>query len=79
MAHILQVVVLARNPKTGLGVGHAQMGGGREAQKYVFKWVHPRVGKQQCGVAFDHQRRGLGNVVPLAAKKVQEFLANLFG
>jgi hypothetical protein len=75
-AHLLQVVQMARDTHTFLGIGHARVPRLLQAQKDVLELVHPCIGQKQGGITYRHQRGAGNNQVVLAGKKVQEGFSN---
>ena len=76
-SHLFEVVVLAADTQTFLRVGDATVFGGRISQDNIFELVHPRIGKHQCGVVFNHHRCRRHDLVSFRLKECFERFANL--
>ncbi len=76
VAHLLQVVVLARDAQTLLRVGRAGVFARCVAQENILELVHARVGEHERGVALDdHRGRGHDRVL-LRCEEVEKGPAN---
>ena len=76
VTHVLQVVVLATRPQTGLHRRGAHIAALVGAQEHVLELHHAAVGEHQCGVVARHQRAGRHHGMATLGKKVQESLAD---
>ena len=73
-AHVLEIVVLARNAHAFLNAGGASIVAHVLAQKNALELHHPRVGEHERGIAFRHkQARGHHAMVPLLEEAQERF------
>ena len=79
MPHLLQVVVLARDPQALLRIDRTPPLGLHIAQDDILELVHPRISEHEGWVALDHHRRRGDNGVPFSRKKIEECLPYLVG
>ena len=79
MPHLLQVVVLARDPKALLRIDRTPPLGLHIAENDILELVHPRIGEHEGWVALDHHRRRGDNGVPFGCEKIEECLTYLVG
>ena len=70
--HLLQVIMLAGDAETLLGVGHARVFGRIVAQKDVLELVHASIGEHQRRVILDDHRCGWDNMMLFGFKKAQK-------
>ena len=78
VAHLLQVVVLATDAETLLGVGAAAGLGVTAAQDDVLPLVHAGVGKHKGGVVLDDHRGRGDDEVAFRLKELLERIADFF-
>jgi hypothetical protein len=71
--------MLATDAKTFLRIGYARKFGDLIAQKSIFKLVHPRVGKHQGRVIFDHYGGRRNVLVLLGLEKFNKGASDFFG
>ena len=76
VAHLFEVVVLARHAQALLGIGRTRIFAGRVAQKDVLELVHARIGEHQRGVALHDHRRRRHDHMALALEEVEKGAAN---
>src|ERR1700739_2044593 len=73
---ILEVVVFAPGAHTFLRAGGASVVAPFQAEKNILKLVHPRVGKQQRGVAVRHKGTAAHPAMALRLKELQKCLSD---
>ena len=76
VAHLFEVVVLARHAQALLGIGRTRIFAGRIAQKDVLELVHARIGEHQRGVALHDHRRRRHDHMAFALEEVEKGAAN---
>src|SRR5579872_6730966 len=72
-SHLFQVVVLAADPKTFLGIGNPGKRRLVVAQEIVFELVHTRVSEQESRIVLYYDGGGGDDGMPFRHKKIKEF------
>jgi hypothetical protein len=75
--HILQVIMLATDPHTLLGIRRPGILPLFQAKEDVFELIHPGVGEQQSGIITRYQRVAGYDGVVFAGEEIEKSLPNL--
>ena len=76
-AHFFQIVMLAGDAQTFLGVNHPPVGRPFNPEKNILERHHAGIGEQQCRIIGRNQRRTRDNLMTPVGKELQEAVAYL--
>ncbi len=76
-AHVLEVVVFARNSQAFLGRSGAVVVAADLAEKGALEWHHPRIHEQQSGIALGNEWSASDDTVIALLEEAQKDVSNL--